>query len=91
MSQFRIYVLAIALVLIGSASSNAALSRYGVRASSILAYSGTSPELDFFTTNAREGSRAVIDNDGGSGSPTLQKLLRAVGGISRTTSVPALS
>lgn len=91
MRQLRIYFLAIALVLMGSVSADAALSRYGVRASSILAYSGTSPELDFLTTNARQGSRAVIDDDGGSGSPTLQKLVRAVGGVSRTTSVPALS
>ena len=92
---FRVFLASFLTLLLGAFASHAALSKYRVRTTNLTEYNFNSPLIEIMTGQPHSGDpfgTALIDNDGGSGSPALQKFVLVSGGLLGTTvDLPGLS
>lgn len=74
-------------------SSQAVLSRYAIRTTNLTQYGDVSPSIGVTPpTPGTPAGTAVVDNDGGSGSPLLKRYTQVAGGSAGTTvDLPGLS
>ncbi len=78
----RLFLVSLATLFLASFSAEAALSKYTIRATTLIEYNNSSPVIDILTGEPEGDSPGIvlIDNDGGSGSPILLKWTQILDG-----------
>ena len=89
--RIRLFIVSLAMVLLGAWGSQAALSRYNTRTTTLIHYNTSSPRTEILTGNPHQSAsgRVVIED---AASPILRKYRSGRGGGSGTTvDLPGLS